>query len=162
MDAYARVFPFSEIVPISALTGDGLTVLLDCIVKVLPEGPKYFPEDMITDEPERFIAAEIVREKVFKLTKEEVPYSVAVVTERFEEKKTLIHINAAVVVERESQKAIIIGKGGAMLKKIGTEARADIEKLLSERVFLELFVKVEKDWTKKERLLKEFGKGYGS
>ena len=156
---YSKLYPFKEVVPLSALTGDGVGVLLDILTKLMPEGPKYFPDDAVTDQPERFIAAEIVREKVFELTKDEVPYSVAVVTENFREdrKKKLITIHAVINCERDSQKGIIIGKGGEMLKKIGTAARLDIERLLGSRVFLQLFVRVEKDWTKNPKLLKEFG-----
>lgn len=159
IDAYAKVFPFKAIIPISALKQEGLDELLSTVREVLPEGPKYFPEDTITDQPERFIAAEIIREKVFRLTEEEVPYSTAVVVEEFKEreKKNLVYINASVIVERDSQKAIIIGKAGAMLKKIGSEARADIESLLGVKVYLELFVKVKKEWTRDARALKEFG-----
>lgn len=154
---YSKMFPFKEIIPISALNGDGLDLLSEKLSELLPEGPKYFPDDIVTDQPERFIAAEIVREKIFRFTKEEVPYSVAVVIDKFEEKKDLISISATINVERDSQKGIIIGKGGSMLKRIGTAARQDLEKLLGSRVFLELFVRVQKEWTKKPGALKEFG-----
>lgn len=157
IEEYSKRFPFKDIVPISALKGDGVPLLLDIIAGILPEGPRYFPEDLVTDAPERFIAAEMVREKIFNFTKEEVPYSVAVTIDRFEEKKDLVSISATINVERDSQKGIIIGKGGLMLKRIGTEARQDIEDLLGCRVYLELFVKVEKEWTKKPGALKEFG-----
>lgn len=154
---YSALLPFKEVVPISALTGDGVNLLVDILSALLPEGPKYFPEDVLTDVPERFIAAEIIREKVFRFTKEEVPYSVAVVIEKFHEKKEIISISATINVERESQKGIVIGKGGSMLKRIGTAAREDIERLLGSKVFLELFVKVQQEWTKKPGALKEFG-----
>lgn len=156
---FSGLFGFKEIVPISALTGDGVDVLMKIVSSILPEGPEYFPKDTITDQPVRFIAAEIIREKVFILTKEEVPYSTAVTIEAFKEDadKGLIVINAVINVERDSQKGIIIGKGGSMLKRIGTAAREDMEALLGARVYLELFVRVEKDWTRRPGALKEFG-----
>jgi len=157
MKECSGLFPFKEIVPLSALKGEGVEVLLKIISGLLPEGPKYFPEDMVTDQPERFIAAEIVREKVFQFTHQEIPYSVAVVVESFKEKKGLVSIRAVVNVEKDSQKGIVIGKGGGMLKKIGQAARVDMEDLLGAKVFLELFVRVQKDWTKKPSALKEFG-----
>lgn len=159
IDTFSKLFPFKEIVPISALKGDGVDILLKIVSGLLPEGPKYFPDDILTDQPERFVVAEIVREKVFRFTHEEVPYSTAVAVERFEEKKggSLVSISATITVERDSQKAIVIGKKGEMLKKIGTAAREDIEKLLGARVFLELFVRVQEEWTKKPGALKEFG-----
>ncbi len=150
-------YPFKNIVPISALKGEGVDVLLDIVKGLLSPGPKYFPDDIITDQPERFIASEIIREKVFLFTSKEIPYSVAVVIESFKEKRGLVSIDAVINVERDSQKGIVIGKGGAMLKKIGTAARHDIERLLAAKVFLKLFVKVRKDWTKKPGALKEFG-----
>ena len=157
MEAYSRLFSFKEIVPLSASEGDGVELLLKSIVKLLPEGPRYFPEDILTDELERTIAGEIVREKVFRFTREEIPYSVAVVIEEFKESKELISIKAAINVEKDSQKGIVIGKKAAMLKRIGTAARKDIENLLNSKVYLELFVRVKKDWTKDKKALKEFG-----
>jgi GTP-binding protein Era len=159
IDEYSRRFTFKEIVPISALKGDGVELLIDILLGVLPEGPRYFPEDIVTDQPERFVASEIIREKVFIHTMQEVPYSVAVIVEEFKEdvKKNLVSIRAAINVERESQKGIIIGKRGKMIKTIGSAARADIERLLGVRVFLELFVRVQKEWTKNQRSLNEFG-----
>ncbi len=159
IDEYSRLYRFKEIIPLCAVKGEGTGELVRLIIELLPEGPKYFSEDILTDQPERFIAAEIIREKVFLLTKQEIPYSTAVVVERFKEnpKKKIISISATINVERDSQKGIIIGKGGNMLKQIGTRARIDIERLLGTKVFLELFVKVVKDWTKDKRLLKEFG-----
>ena len=156
---YARLYPFKEIVPVSALSGDGVERLVECVSASLPEGPLYFPDDILSDVPERFLVAEIIREKIFRLTHDEVPYSVAVEVESFKERPdgTLIAIAAAINVERDSQKGIIIGKKGAMLKKIGMEARLEIEKLLDTRVFLELFVKVRRDWSENPRLLKEMG-----
>lgn len=156
---FQAVYSFTETVPISALTGDGVDRLVDVASRYLPEGPRYFPEDILTDQPERFVAAEIVREKVFRLTRDEVPYSVAVIVESFKEREDggLISISATINVERDSQKGIIIGKRGEMLKRIGTEARKDLEQLLGCRIFLELFVRVRKDWSESRRMMKEFG-----
>ncbi len=159
ISSYSKRFSFKEIVPISALNGDGIDALQGAIVKMLPEGPRYFPDDILTDELERVIVAEMIREKIFRFTKEEIPYSVAVVVEEFKEDKKLVSIKAVINVERDSQKGIIIGKKGAMLKRIGTAARGDIEGLLGGKVYLELFVKVTKDWTRNKRALKEFGYG---
>jgi GTP-binding protein Era len=158
IDGYARLYPFKEIVPVSALEGDGVGRLVECVFALLPEGPLYFPDDILSDVPERFLVAEIIREKIFRLTRDEVPYSVAVEVESFKERPDgLIAIAAAINVERDSQKGIIIGKRGAMLKKIGMEARREMEQLLDTRVFLELFVKVRRDWSENPRLLKEMG-----
>ncbi len=158
INAYARLYPFSEIVPVSAASGDGVERLVQLVYGLLPEGPAYFPDDIITDLPERFIVAEIIREKVFRLTHDEVPYSVAVIVESFKERANgLVAITAAINVERDSQKGIIIGHKGEMLKKIGTQARMEIEHLLDAKVFLELFVKVSKDWSENRLKLKEFG-----
>jgi GTP-binding protein Era len=156
---YARLYPFKEIVPVSALSGDGVGSLVMCVEQYLPEGPVYFPDDILTDLPERFLVAEIIREKVFRLTRDEVPYAVAVEVESFKERPdgSLIAISAAINVERDSQKGIVIGKKGAMLKKIGMEARREIEHLLDAKVFLELFVRVRKEWSENPRLLKELG-----
>ncbi len=147
---------FAEVIPISARKGENLELLLDRVVCHLPEGQRYFPKDQLTDQPERFLVAELIREKILLLTGEEVPYAAAVVVERFEEPKSLkkgkdgklplTKIAAAIFCEREGQKAILIGKGGAMLKRIGTTARKEIEAVLGTRVFLELFVKVREDW----------------
>lgn len=157
IEQYQKIFDFSEIVPISALKGDNLDRLLETIIMNTHEGPQYYPDDMVTDQLERFMVAEIIREKVMEHTKEEVPYSVAVVVEEFREEKELVFIRALIYVERDSQKGILIGKGGRMLKKIGTLARKDIEGLLGIRVFLELWVKVKEGWRQDERVLKEFG-----
>jgi GTPase len=156
---YARLYPFKEIVPVSALSGDGVDHLVECLSLYLPEGPLYFPDDILTDVPERFIVAEIIREKIFRLCHDEVPYSIAVEIESFKERPdgTLIAIGAAINVERDSQKGIIIGKRGAMLKKIGMAARLEIEQFLDTRVFLELFVKVRRDWSENPHVLKEMG-----
>ncbi len=152
---------FKEIIPISAVNADGTQELLDTIIKYLPEGPKYFPEDMITDQPERFIVAEFIREKIFTLTQQEIPYQTAVVIEEFTEmpEKHLIKISAVIYVERTNHKGILIGKKGAMLKEIGSLARADIEKILGTKIFLELWVKVKDKWTDRENLIREFGYG---
>jgi GTP-binding protein Era len=157
IEDYAKRFPFKEIIPISALNHDGLDRLLEVVSDLLPQGPMYFPSDEITDQPVRLIAAEMVREKVFCFTSKEVPYSVAVVVESFKEKKGRVSISAVINVEKDSQKGIIIGKGGRMLKRIGSGARVEIERLLGSKVYLELFVRVKKDWTKKPKTLKEFG-----
>ncbi|HZK18800.1 MAG TPA: GTPase Era [Clostridia bacterium] len=158
IDGFMREFPFKEVVPVSALTGENLTKLQDVITEYLPEGPKYYPDDMVTDKPEGFIIAELIREKVLLLTEQEVPYSVAVVIEEMVERtKDLLYVRALVVTERESQKGIIIGKGGSMLKNIGRLARKEIENLLGSRIFLELWVKVKHDWRERETDLKNFG-----
>jgi len=159
IDQFQRLFLFSEIIPISALTGDGFSQLIEQIWKILPEGPRYFPDDMMTDRTERFIAAEIIREKIILLTHQEIPYATAVVVDSFkeDEKKNLIRIQATVNVAKDSQKGIIIGKKGAKLKEIGTRARMDMEKFFAAKIYLELFVRVQKDWTHDTRMLKEFG-----
>ncbi len=152
---------FTDIIPISAVNSDGTQELMDTIVKYLPEGPKFFPDDMITDQPERFIAAEFIREKIFTLTQQEIPYQTAVVIEEFKEypDKNIINISAVIYVERQNHKGIIIGKKGAMLKEIGSLARADIERILGTKVFLELWVKVKDKWSHRENLIREFGYG---
>jgi GTP-binding protein Era len=159
MERYSRLRPFAQIIPISALLGDGAEVLLGELLKVLPEGPKLFPEDMITDLPERFLVAELIREKVFQLTRAEIPHATAVAVEDFEEReeKNLVVIKATIQVERESQKGILIGKKGGMLKEIGRLARQEIEALLGAKVFLELWVKVEKSWREDHRALRRLG-----
>lgn len=150
---------FRDIIPLAAKTGENVHALIERIVELLPEGPKYYPDDMITDQPASFIVAEIIREKVLQLTREEVPHSVAVVVEEMErrEEGDLVDIDAVIYVERESQKGIIIGKGGRMLKEIGTRSRQEIEPLLGERVFLRLQVKVEKDWSRRPQLVRRMG-----
>lgn len=159
IERYAAIYPFREIIPVSALSGDGVERVVASVHGLLPEGPLYFPDEILTDLPERFLVAEIVREKVFRLTRDEVPYSVAVEVESFKERPdgTLISIAAVINVERESQKGIIIGRRGEMLKKIGTAARREIEQLLDAKVFLELFVRVRRDWSENPRMLKELG-----
>jgi GTPase len=150
---YSERLTLREIVPISALRKDGIEALLQATVHALPQGPRYFPEDQITDLPMRFMVSEAIREQVLHHTKEEVPHSTAVVIEQFEEGPRLTRIAAAIFCEREGQKAILVGKGGQMLKLIGTKARLEIEKLVETKVFLELFVKVEPKWRDSERFV---------
>jgi len=159
MERYSRLRRFFQIIPISALLGDGAEVLLGELLKVLPEGSRLFPEDMITDFRDRFLVAELIREKVFRLTREEIPYATAVAIEDFKERqeKNLIVIEATIHVERESQKGILIGERGKMLKEIGRLAREEIEPLLGAKVFLELWVKVEKNWREDPRALRRLG-----
>lgn len=149
---------FSGVVAISALTGEGVDLLREEVVSRMPEGEPLFPPDMLTDVTERFIAAEIVREKIFLLTRDEIPYRSAVEVERFTERGDgVLEIDAVVTVERETQKGILIGRGGGMLKRIGTEARRDLEDFFASRVMLRLFVHVRRDWTENERIIREFG-----
>jgi len=156
--AWGALFPFREVVPVSAGSGDGVERLVDTISTYLPEGPQLFPDDILTDMPEKFIVAEMIREKIFRLTRDEVPYSTAVEVESFVERENgVIAISAAIVLERATQKGIVIGKHGDMLKKIGSQARQDIERLLAARVFLELFVKVEENWSERPSKLREYG-----
>jgi GTP-binding protein Era len=158
IEYYSNEHEFAEIVPISALKGDAVDNLLTQIAKHLPEGEPIFGEDELTDQPLRTIVAEMVREKILASTGEEIPYVTAVVTERWDDSDpSQLKIYCAIYVERDSQKGIIIGKGGAKLKKIGTEARADIEKLIGTNVYLQLFVKVVEDWRNRERELDEMG-----
>lgn len=159
IDAWAGAYPFSAIVPVSAIDGTQVPELIAAMYEQLPEGPPFFPEDALTDMPERFIVAEMVREKVFERVGQEIPYGTAVTIESFEEdpEADIIRIHAAIHVERDSQKGIIIGKHGQMLKNIGADARFDIEKLLGTRVFLKLFVRVEKNWSKNPKALRKFG-----
>lgn len=153
IDRYAKLHSFEEIFPISAKTGDGLPELLEAVVRCLPEGPEYFPAEVYTDQPERFLAGEIVREKVILHTHKELPYVTAVLVDEFEEKTALTRIHSTIVVERESQKPIVIGAGGRRLKEIGTEARLELEKLFPPKVFLELLVKVEPHWRDKQEVV---------
>jgi GTP-binding protein Era len=150
------LYPFAEIIPVSALKKD-LGGLVDAILKRLPQGPKYFPDDQLTDQPERFVVTEIIREKIFELTKEEIPYSTAVMIEQMKEEPNLTTIHAMIYVDRDSQKGIVIGKNGALLKEIGTRARLDAEKLLGVKVFLQLWVKVKKGWRDDDRMLRNVG-----
>jgi GTPase len=159
IDKLRKLYGYREIFPISALKGDGIDDLLTAIKEILPEGPQLFPEDIFTDATERFIAAEFIREQIMLLTSQEIPYVSAVTVDSFkeDEEKNLVRINATINVEKESQKAIMIGKKGAMLKKIGTQSRLRMEKLFGARVYLELFVRVKKEWTNSDRMLREFG-----
>lgn len=156
MQEYNKLYSFAEIIPISALRND-LGGLVELITKWLHQGPKYFPDDQLTDQLERFIVSEIIREKVCELTKEEIPYSTAVVIEEMKEEPTITRITAIIYVERDSQKGIIIGKGAGMLKQIGVRARQDAEKLLGVKIFLQLWVKVKKGWRDDVRMLKNIG-----
>jgi GTPase len=154
---------FLEVIPVSALSGDGIDILLNTIKNYLPEGPKYFPDYMITDRPERFLVAELIREKIFNLTRKEVPYKTAVVVEEFEDapkEEDVVRISAVIYVERATHKGIIIGEKGKMLKQVGTLARVDIERVLGAKVYLQLWVKVKERWTENTNLVREFG--YGS
>ncbi|MBW2682827.1 MAG: GTPase Era [Deltaproteobacteria bacterium] len=156
--SYSRLYPFRALIPLSALNGEGTDNLLTEIVTILPTGPRYFPEDIPTDASERFLCGEIIREKVFLLTSQEIPYSTAVLIDSFkEEKSRLITIHASIVLEKNSQKGIVIGKGGKKLKAIGIAARKDIETLLGEKVLLKLWVKVKKNWSQDGQFLKELG-----
>ncbi len=155
IERYSALHSFAEVIPISAAKKDGLDLLLNKVVANLPEGPQYFPPGQITDQPERFVAAELIREQVLVLTHQEVPYATSVIVERFEESAKLVKIAAAIFVERDGQKAIIIGRQGAMLKEIGTRARLAIERLLNKRVFLELFIKVRGGWRESRQFVDE-------
>jgi GTP-binding protein Era len=152
---FQTLHDFKEIVPISALKKKGLDELLGCVLKALPKGPRYFPEDQITDQPVRFMAAELIREHVLMQTHEEVPHAVSVAIEQFEESPRLTRIAAVIYCERDGQKAILLGKGGQMLKKIGTVARLDIEKMVRTKVFLELFVKIKAGWRDSRNFVEE-------
>lgn len=155
LESYQKAYDFAEYIPLSAKRGYGLDVLREAIVQRLPEGPEYFPEDYVTDQPERFLAAELVREKALLATRAEVPHAVAVIVDRWEETGTLTRIYATIRVERDGQKAILIGAKGATLKKIGSEARADMEKLLGVRIYLDLHVRVQPDWREKAAFLNQ-------
>ena len=157
INTYKEKGNFAGGITVSAQTGFNVDKLLTMIVDKLLPGPMYYPEDQLLDQPERFVVAEIIREKVLLNTKDEVPHSVAITIERFKEGQRMIEINASIVVERASQKKIIIGHGGSMIKKIGTDARLDIVRLLGTKVHLELFVKIEENWRNKKYQLKEFG-----
>ncbi|NGY92656.1 GTPase Era [Bacillus megaterium] len=155
---YKDLYPFAEIVPISALQGNIVERLLDQIKQRLPEGPQYYPADQVTDHPERFIITELIREKVLHATREEIPHSIAVVMDSMQRRDNgAVYVGATIIVERDSQKGIVIGKQGKMLKEVGRKARADIEALLGSKVFLELWVKVQKDWRNRASHLRDFG-----
>lgn len=155
IEDYRKMYAFSEVIPISALKRKGLDELLDLVIAVLPAGPAYFPEDQVTDQPARFMAAEIVREQVLLNTSEEIPYATTVIVESFEEGSKLTRIAATIYCERGGQKGILVGKGGQMLKKIGTAARLQMERMLGTKVFLELFVKVEAGWRDSRHFVEE-------
>src|SRR5215467_12251566 len=155
MEQFSRLHDFREIIPISARKRQGLDVLLEKLISALPAGPPYFPEDQVTDQPARFMAAELIREQVLLRTSEEVPHSVTVVVEQFEEGERLTRISAAIVCDREGQKGILIGRKGQMLKKIGTAARQEIERMMGTKLFLELFVKVRPNWRESRTFVEE-------
>ncbi len=155
IDRYRAMHEFAGCLPVSARTGEGLDGLTAAIVARLPEGPRYFPPDHVTDQPERFLAGEIVREKILAATQQEVPHAVAVIVEKWEESGRLLRISAAIVVEKPGQKAIVIGAKGAVLKHIGIEARRELEALLGRKIHLELFVKVRADWRRSRAFLRE-------
>ncbi|KAB2890555.1 MAG: GTPase Era [Desulfobulbaceae bacterium] len=159
IEGYAALYPFKAIVPVSALKGSGCNELIDELLRLLPAGPRYFPDDIPTDASERFLAAEIIREKVFQKTGQEIPYASAVLIDSFKEdaEKGMVTIHATIVVEKDSQKGIIIGKGGRKLQEIGTAARKEIEELVGMKVLLKLWVKVHRNWSQDERFLKELG-----
>ncbi|MFO7605526.1 MAG: GTPase Era [Desulfurivibrionaceae bacterium] len=159
LNAYEKLYPFEAIIPVSAKDADGTDILLKEVLARLPVGPRLYPEDIPTDSSERFIVSEIIREKIFLQTRQEIPYSTAVTIDRFheEEHKKLVTIDATIHVEQKSQKGIVIGKNGAMLKKIGTAARHDIANLIGRKIMLKLWVKVDKDWSRNPRFLKELG-----
>jgi GTP-binding protein Era len=159
---YRAQHEFAEVIPISALKRDGLDTLLDAVVKALPEGPRYFPKDQITDQPERFLVAELIREQVLLATEQEVPYATTVMIEQYEEGERLTRIAATIYCERDGQKAILIGKRGATLKRIGSAARFQIERLLNTKIFLELFVKVRPGWRDSRQFVEEMGWRSGS
>ncbi|WP_211745481.1 GTPase Era [Paenibacillus sp. Marseille-Q4541] len=158
IEQYRKLHEFAEIVPISAKLGNNVSTLLDQVKKYLPVGPQYYPDDQITDHPEQFVIAELVREKILHMTREEVPHSIAVTIEDMKAQENgTVYVSAVIYVERDSQKGIIIGKQGALLKEVGKRARHDIERLLGSKIFLELWVKVKKDWRNQDRVLRDLG-----
>ena len=159
IDEFSRLYNFAEIFPLSALHGNNVAGLSEAIVSRLPEGPQYFPDDAVTDQPMRFIAAELVREKIFQLTYEEIPYSIAVGIEEFreEKEKNVVFIRAVIFVDKDSQKGIVIGKGGTMLKRVGQLAREELEAIMGIKVFLELWVKVKSGWRGDDMILRMLG-----
>lgn len=154
LEQYQAVREFAEYIPISSVTGEGLNLVRDAILQRLPKGPQYFPPDYITDQPERFLAAELIRERILEETHREVPHSVAVLIEKWEETPRITRISATIYVERPGQKAIVIGSQGSMLKKVGTLARQEMESMFSRKIFLELFVKVRPGWRESQEFLK--------
>ena len=157
IDTYRREMDFAEIVPVSALKSDNLKELVKCIMLYLPYGPAFFDEDTVTDQPERQIVAELIREKALRRLEEEIPHGIAVTIEKMKWRKNIVDIDATIICEKDSHKGIVIGKQGAMLKKIGMDARKDIEAMLEKQVNLQLWVKVKKDWRDSDYLLKNFG-----
>lgn len=158
IDNYRELLPFEQIVPISATEGNNVETLLNELLRYLPAGPQFYPEDQVTDHPEYFIVSELIREKVLELTREEIPHSVAVVVEGMKRNENdKVQVQATIIVERSSQKGIIIGKGGKMLKDIGIKSRRDIEVMLGDKIYLELWVKVQKDWRDKQDYLTDYG-----
>ncbi|MBR2563561.1 MAG: GTPase Era [Paenibacillus sp.] len=160
IEEYRKLHDFAEIVPVSAMLGNNVNTLLEQIVKYLPEGPQYYPDDQVTDHPEQFVCAELIREKILHMTREEVPHSIAVTIEDMKvQDNGVVYISAVIFVERDSQKGIIIGKQGALLKEVGKRARQDIQNLLGSRIFMDLWVKVKKDWRNQDRVLRDLGFG---
>ena len=158
VESYKDALDFAGVFPISVLQGNNVNELMEALINALPEGPQYYPADQITDHPEYFVVSELIREKILQLTQEEIPHSVAVTVDKMQKDEfDKVHVYANIIVERKSQKGIIIGKGGRLLKEIGTRARHDIEQLLGNKVYLELWVKVEKDWRKRKSNLQEYG-----
>jgi GTP-binding protein Era len=160
IEAYRKLHNFAEIVPVSAMLGSNVSTLLEQLGKYLPEGPQYYPDDQVTDHPEQFVCAELNREKILQMTREEVPHSIAVTIEDMKvQDNGVVYISAVIFVERDSQKGIIIGKQGALLKEVGKRARQDIQNLLGSKIFMDLWVKVKKDWRNQERVLRDLGFG---
>lgn len=158
VESYKDALDFAGVFPISVLQGNNVNELMEGLINALPEGPQYYPADQITDHPEYFVVSELIREKILQLTQEEIPHSVAVTVDKMQKDEfDKVHVYANIIVERKSQKGIIIGKGGRLLKEIGTRARLDIQQLLGNKVYLELWVKVEKDWRKRKSNLQEYG-----
>ena len=158
VESYKDTLDFAGVFPISVLQGNNVNELMEALIEALPEGPQYYPADQITDHPEYFVVSELIREKILQLTQEEIPHSVAVTVDKMQKDEfDKVHVYANIIVERKSQKGIIIGKGGRLLKEIGTRARRDIQQLLGNKVYLELWVKVEKDWRKRKSNLQEYG-----
>ena len=158
VESYKDALDFAGVFPISVLQGNNVNELMEGLINALPEGPQYYPADQITDHPEYFVVSELIREKILQLTQEEIPHSVAVTVDKMQKDEfDKVHVYANIIVERKSQKGIIIGKGGRLLKEIGTRARRDIQQLLGNKVHLELWVKVEKDWRKRKSNLQEYG-----
>ena len=158
IEKYSKLHSFAEVVPVSAIQGNNVSALLETLTRYLPEGPMYYPADQVTDHPEQFVCAELIREKILQLTREEIPHSIAVEIESMgTQDNGVVQIGAVIYVERSSQKGIVIGKNGAMLKEIGKLARQDMERLLGSKIFLELWVKVKEDWRNRESVLKSLG-----